>query len=228
MATSLIDALRRAPAAYAARTAMSTELLIHATGLCALALNVAALLHRCERTLRIRSGISGIAWALNNLLLGAHTAAALSLVSAGRTALSALTLEAEAHARRTAFIGFIALTFAVGAATWQGWPSAFIVGASMVSTVALFYLRGARLRVSMLLVSALWMYHAWVHGSWEQMAANVATAAAAMVGAWRASRPHDEPAIRGKGRSKRSLRRCRRVRRAQGAWRDETAAHGSP
>ena len=66
------------------RVPMSSELLlIHATGVCALALNVVALVRTCEKALRIQSGLAGVIWALNNLLLGAHTAAALSLVSAG-------------------------------------------------------------------------------------------------------------------------------------------------
>ena len=76
---------------------MSNDLLIHATGLAALALNVVALVCTCERRLRVRSGIAGMAWALNNFLLGAHAAAALSVVSAGRTATSAATLHRAAN-----------------------------------------------------------------------------------------------------------------------------------
>jgi hypothetical protein len=167
---------------------MSSELLlwIHATGVCALALNVAALVRTCERSLRIQSGLAGVIWALNNLLLGAHTAAALSLVSAGRTATSAATLSARENVRRVVFSGFLVLTLAIGALTWHGWPSALMVLASVLSTFAVFYLRGRALRLAMLLVSALWMYNAWLYDSWEQMAANVLTAAAALYGARRA------------------------------------------
>ena len=164
---------------------MSSELLIHATGVCALAINVIALVRTCEKSLRIQSGIAGVIWAFNNLLLGAHTAAALSLVSAGRTATSAVTLGAGARFRRSAVIGFVVLTFGIGAFTWHGWPSVFMIAASIMSTFAMFYLRGRRLRLSMLLVSALWMYNAWAYDSWEQMVANVVTAAAALYGAWR-------------------------------------------
>jgi hypothetical protein len=164
---------------------MPTELLIHATGVCALALNVTALVHRCEKTLRIQSGLSGAVWAMNNLLLGAHTAAALSLLSAGRTATSAATLHAARRVRHAACCAFLALTLAVGIATWHGWPSVLMLLASMLSTLAVFHLRAARLRVTMLLVSALWMYNAWWYDSWEQMLANVVTAAAAVHGARR-------------------------------------------
>lgn len=165
-----------------------TDLLIHTTGITALALNVFALLRRCERSLRLHSSAAGALWALNNLLLGAPTAAALSLVSAGRTASSAATLDGCARRRLAACLAFVVLTLAVAAWTWHGWPSALLALASLISTAAVFYLRGAMLRWSMLLVSALWMVHAWQLDSWEQMAANVATAAAALWGAWRVRR----------------------------------------
>jgi hypothetical protein len=162
--------------------------LIHATGLGALALNVVALVRSCERRLRLESGLSGLIWAANNLLLGAHTAAVLSLVSAGRTATSVATLDAGAALRRNVFAGFAALTLAISAATWNGWPSALLAAASLLSTHAMFYQRGRALRASMLAVSALWMHNAWTYDSWEQMTANAITAAAALVGLRRAER----------------------------------------
>ena len=121
---------------------MDNEFLIHLTGMCALVLNVLAIIMTCERRLRVHSGIAGLVWALNNLLLGAHSAAALSLVSAGRTASSAVTLQSDAARRRLAFIGFAVLTLLVCALTWQGWLSVFLVTASLLSTYAMFYMRG--------------------------------------------------------------------------------------
>ncbi|HEX6705152.1 MAG TPA: YgjV family protein [Albitalea sp.] len=167
---------------------MSTEFLVHATGLCALVLNVLALVRTCEKSLRIQSGCAGVIWALNNLLLGAHTAAALSLVSAGRTATSAATLDRSERCKRRMFLGFVALSLLIGALTWKGWDSLLMVLASVLSSYAMFYLRGSQLRMSMLLVSALWMYNAWVYDSWEQMLANVLTAAAGLIGTWRVAR----------------------------------------
>jgi hypothetical protein len=164
---------------------MPTELLIHATGVCALALNVSALVRRCEKALRFQSGLSGTIWALNNLLLGAHTAAALSLVSAGRTATSAVTLDAAAAVRHAACAGFIALTLVITAFTWHGWPSALLLAASVLSSVSTFHMRGNALRLAMLGVSALWMVNAWLYESWEQMLANLLTAVAALYGAHR-------------------------------------------
>jgi hypothetical protein len=175
---------------------MPTDILIHATGLCALAVNVIAMIHTCERSFRVRSGIAGMIWALNNLLLGAYSAAALSLVSAGRTATSAAVMRSEGRLRRRTFLGFAVLTLAVGVLTWDGWPSACLITASLLSTYAMFCMSGRSLRWSMLIVSALWMYHAWANDSWEQMAANAITGAAALYGAWRIDRCAELPAQR--------------------------------
>ena len=167
---------------------MSNTLLIHVSGLVALALNVVALVCTCERSLRLRSGVAGMIWALNNFLMGANVAAALSVVSAGRTATSAVTL-GQRGARTIGFSIFALLTLAVGLWSWGGWASLLMVAASLLSTYAVFHLTGRSLRWVMLAVSALWMFNAWSYGSWEQMAANVISAAASLYGACRVGRP---------------------------------------
>jgi hypothetical protein len=158
---------------------MSNDLLIHASGLLALALNVVALVCTCERRLRLRSGVAGMAWALNNFLL---------VVSASRTATSAVTLGAR-RSRRIGFAVFATLTLAIGLLDWGGWTSVLMVVASLMSTYAVFHLTGRSLRWVMLAVSALWMFNAWSYGSWEQMAGNVISAAASLYGACRVARP---------------------------------------
>jgi len=167
---------------------MSSDLLVHVTGLAALFVNVCALLCRCEIKLRRQSVAAGCLWALNNVLLGAHSAAALTVVSASRTATSASTLDRSDVARRNAFLVFAALTIGAGLLTWNGWTSGVTLAASVMSTYAMFYMRGAALRLSMLVASLLWMVHAWQYGSWEQMAANVITGCVAAYGAWMLTR----------------------------------------
>jgi len=168
---------------------MSNDLLIHLTGLAALGLNVVALACTCERSLRLRSGAAGIVWALNNLLLGAHAAAALSVVSAGRTATSAATLNGARRLRRVAFLAFMALTLIIGVLTWNGVPALVMTSASLLSTYAVFHMTGKVLRWVMMLVSVMWMLNAWIYGSWEQMAANVLSAGACVLGVRRVGRP---------------------------------------
>ena len=164
---------------------MTSDFLVHATGIGALAINVIAMARTCEKSLRLQSAVAGLAWSLNNFLLGAYTAAALSLVSAGRTSTSAAVLERAKHVRRAAFFGFSGLTLGVAAATWNSQSSLLITVASLLSTYAMFFLTGPALRWSMLVGSALWMDHAWSHGSWEQIAANAITGLAALYGVWR-------------------------------------------
>jgi hypothetical protein len=167
---------------------MSSDFLVHATGLAALVINVCALLCRCEIALRRQSVAAGCLWALNNVLIGAHSAAALSVVSASRTATSASTLERSCIARRNSFLFFAALTVAAALLTWNGWTSGVTLVASVMSTYAMFYMRGAALRLSMLFASILWMFNAWQYGSWEQMAANMITGGVAAYGAWSLAR----------------------------------------
>jgi hypothetical protein len=167
---------------------MATALLIHGTGLIALLLNIVALCRTRERSLRIQSSLSGVAWTANNLLLGANAAAALTLVSVSRTATSAVLLERSARWRAMGCGSFLLLTLAIGLSTWNGWPSALVTAASLMSTYAMFYMRGRPLRWVMIAVSLLWMHHAWTHDSWEQIAANIASIAAAFVGALRLER----------------------------------------
>src|SRR4051794_5585321 len=113
---------------------MSSEFLVHATGLAALLVNVCALLCRCEVALRRHSVFAGCLWALNNVLLDAHSAAALTVVSASRTATSASTLDRGRVARRNAFLAFLSLTVAAAVLTWGGWMSVLTLTASVMST----------------------------------------------------------------------------------------------
>jgi len=171
-----------------------SDLLAHAFGIAALALNVFCMLCRCDVAMRRHSVLAGCLWALNNVLIGAHSAAALSMVSAGRTATSSATLDRSRVARRNMFLLFLGITIAAAAVTWTGPISVVTLAASMMSTYAMFYMHGAALRLSMLAASILWMFNAWEFGSWEQMAANVLTGCAAAYGAWTLARAKGQSA----------------------------------
>jgi hypothetical protein len=167
---------------------MSNTLLIHATGLGALARSVVALVCTCERSLRLRSGGAGMAWAPNNFLMCANVAAALNVLGASRTATAAVTLGAG-RARAIGFAVFAAAMLAVGVLTWGRWASLMIVAAALLSTYAGFDLTGGSLRWVMLAMSAPWTFNAWRVGAWEQVAANVLSAVASLHGACRVARP---------------------------------------
>jgi inner membrane protein len=165
---------------------MSLTLLTHATGLAALGLNLAGLMRRCDVRLRRCQGLSAVLWALNNLLLGSTAAAALSIVSASRHAAADISSRHGDRATRFSCVAFVLLSAAVGAATWQGWPTLLATAASVVTSYAMFYMSGARLRAVMLFSAVLWSYNAWATHSLEQIAANTLSIAASAYGAWRA------------------------------------------
>ena len=167
---------------------MLSHHLIDATGLVALSLNVGALLRPGDRPLlKIGSWASAL-WAVNSLLIGAPTAAALSALSVGRQA-SALALQDRAgRLKCAAFLGFMGATLVVSALTWHGAYSVFPAAGSLVGTFAMFWLRGTRLRSAMVLVSALWLVNAVAYVAWWQIVANGLSGGAAAFSAWRGRR----------------------------------------
>ena len=165
-----------------------TPLLVHATGLAALAFNVSGLVRTSDRSLRHSTGWASALWAANNLLMGAQSAAALSALSVGRQA-SASAVQGQSERMKLATcIAFLAATLGVGLLTWNGPATMFTTAGSMLATYAMFYMRGAVLRIAMVAVAALWMYNAWAYDSWWQMFGNAMNGGAATFGAWRASR----------------------------------------
>ncbi|MBS0340040.1 MAG: YgjV family protein [Proteobacteria bacterium] len=165
---------------------MTATYLIHITGLVALVLNVRGLIGSSDKSLRAASGIASAIWALNNFLLGAHTAAALSAVSVGRQASAEAVQCRSARTRLAAFLAIVAITVVASALTWKGSTSLFTGAGSLVASWAMFYLRGIALRLAMVLVAALWMYNAVAYNAWWQIVANGAAGGAALLGAWRA------------------------------------------
>jgi hypothetical protein len=165
---------------------MDASHFIHATGIVALTLNVRGLVGASDKSLRRSTGIASAIWAVNNLLLGAHTAAALSMVSVGRQASAEAVQNRTLRTRLIAFLAMVVITLGASALTWNGWTTVCTGAGSLVGTWAMFYLRGMRLRMAMVLVASLWMYNAWAYNAWWQMVANVASGSAALFGAWRA------------------------------------------
>lgn len=165
---------------------MNASHLIHITGLVALALTVFGLVGSNDRALRKTTGIASAIWAINNLLMGAHTAAALNAISIGRQASAEVVQSRSSRTRLLAFLFIVAISLIASSLTWEGWTSVYTAAGSLVGTWAMFYLRGAALRLAMVLVAVLWMYNAWAYNSWWQMVGIFASGSAALFGAWRA------------------------------------------
>jgi hypothetical protein len=164
---------------------MTLSLLAHATGIAALGLSVNGMVNRCDHTLRRTTSVASLLWTLNNLLLGATSAAAMSALSATRTTAADLVHRRGEHARHWACAGFMLVALAASALTWQGWPTLLTASASMAVSFGVFYLAGARLRFVMLVSALLWSYNAWLIHSPEQIMGNSLGIAAAGYGVWR-------------------------------------------
>ena len=159
---------------------------IDATGLLALSLNVSGLLSRDDRALVRTAGWASAAWALNNLLMGAQTAAALSVLSVGRQASAWVLQDRPGHLRKLVHAVLIVVSVVVASLTWTGTATAFMLAGSLTATYAVFHLQGAGLRLAMVLVNTLWMYNALAYDSGWQIAASILGGGAAALAAWRA------------------------------------------
>jgi hypothetical protein len=167
---------------------MLSHHLIDATGLVALSLNVGALIRPGDRTLlRIGSRASAL-WAINSLLIGAPTAAALSALSVGRQA-SALALQ-----NRPGRLKCAASTLFVGATLWSRRSRGGVRTASFRRLAhwsgrsPCFSCAAADCGSAMVLVSALWLINAVAYAAWWQIAANGLSGGATALGAWRGRR----------------------------------------
>jgi hypothetical protein len=159
--------------------------LIDATGLIALTLNVSGLVRQDDRAMMRTGAWASAVWALNNLLIGAQTAAVLSAVGAGRQAGASALRARGGRPRAWAFGGIAGATVLLAALTWTGAVTAAVLAGSLLATFAMFYLRGAGLRWAMVLVNGLWMVNAVASDAGWQMAASAIAGSAAAAGAWR-------------------------------------------
>jgi hypothetical protein len=164
---------------------MSLELIINATGVAALALNLRGLAQKSDHSLRKSSAWSSALWALNSFLMGAHSAAAMNMLSVGRQATAASVESRAFRVRAVVCAIFLAIAAVLALVTWNGATTACTASASMLATWAMFYLRGARLRVALAVVAALWTYNGLVYEAWWQLISTLMSLAMAMFGAWR-------------------------------------------
>jgi len=160
-------------------------MLTHLVGLLALGVTIASLVDRSDRRLLLLNGLASVLWAVNSLLLGAYSAAAMGLLSAARASSATAVQGRGPDARWSACAVFVAATGVATAWTWQGWPSLLPAGASLCATVAFFCLVGVRLRLLLLLSWGLWLWTAWHLRAVEQFAGYSLAAGAAAMGAWR-------------------------------------------
>jgi hypothetical protein len=158
---------------------------VRASGLVALATTLLALTAPGDtRMLRLLT-LSAVLWSLNNFLLGAFTACALSLLSAARTTVSLTLKDRGLHMRLPACLGFCAGAGVVTALTWCGAVSLLPMAGALASTTGNFFLTGVPLRLALGASNLLWLASALHFRAWEQVASLAASLLATAYGAWR-------------------------------------------
>lgn len=165
---------------------MIVEHLTDLSGVTALTLSIRSLLLTSDRAL-LRTSVWAMAlWAVNNLLIGAHAAAALSALGAGRQAGAAALLQRPGRMKAAVYRALMLATVATSLLLWNGPRTLAPLAGALISCYAVFHLRGAALRGAMVVVNLLWMVHALAFGAQWQLAAAALGATAAAAGAWRA------------------------------------------
>jgi hypothetical protein len=167
---------------------VNIQLLAHAAGIAALGLSIRSSSHHCDRALRRHSFLAGVCWALNYFLLGAAVGGALSCVSAARSGTATLVEDRDLRSRALACSIFVLASIGIAILTWTDWTTLLPVAASILTTIAVFFLRGAWLRVALLVSALLWTQIVFQVHSPEQMIGNFLGIVAASVGLWRVRR----------------------------------------
>jgi hypothetical protein len=164
---------------------VSASLFVHATGVLALGLSISSTVHRCDRRLRRHGFLAGLCWALNYVLLGVPLGAALSCVSAARTGTANLVIDKNRRLRAAACALFFCASLGIAVCTWQDWTTLLPMASSMLTTYAVFFLGGWRLRLALLLSALLWTRMVLALDSPEQIVGNFLGIGAAAFGLWR-------------------------------------------
>ncbi len=172
---------------------MISTFVIHATGIAAIGLSVTGAIRRCERGLRRQGFVSSLLWACNYALQGAMTGAALSAISAARTGASSLVHGRDDRIRAGLAALFGTIAVATAAFTWHGWTTLLPVASSVLTSYALFFLAGRKLRWALLISALLWMETVWSLRTPEPIISNSLGIAAAALGVWRTRDAYGRP-----------------------------------
>lgn len=169
-----------------------TPWLVRLTGLVALFLNIGGLLVASDVRLKFLLTAGSVFWGLQNWLLGAYTAAAVTSVSVVRQATSVKLHYRTFKVRGLAALFFAVLTLSAGLLVWQGWADVFSLCAALTGTVATFLFSGWRLRLALLLATVFWVASGVAYSAWEQALSGCISASAALLGFYRSTRKEQQ------------------------------------
>ncbi len=125
----------------------------------AFALGMASFLQTSDRRFKQYMAWECAVYVVHFALLGQWTACASATVSLGRSAASVR------YPYKTVGLAFMALSLACGAWLFTSWVSWLPITASVLGTLALFFLQRVRMRMLMLVGTVLWLVHNFIVGS---------------------------------------------------------------
>ena len=129
------------------------EIIAQLIGFLAMGMGIIAYLSKTDKNLKLLMSFQNITLAAHFFLLGGHTAAAISLITSLRNALS---LKKEIKKIWPVFVLFY---IALGLWQYKAWWDIFPILAGICNTYAYFNCSGIRLRVLLLVGSLLWLTH---------------------------------------------------------------------
>ena len=146
----------------------NVEFWINITGATGLLVNADSLTRKSDTLLRSLIGLGFAFWTVNNVLLGAWTAAALCGVAMTRQIVASwLPYDTSMRLKSMLCIGFLSVILGLTLWTWNSWGSVLACISSFLSTVAMFYFSGARLRATVGFAYLFWCAATiWYHAEW--------------------------------------------------------------
>lgn len=162
-----------------------TTLAMHLTGLGGLMFQIMGTVGLSDRYLLQSNGVAALLWGINNLMLGALSAAAMCVLNAFRQVLAIGVAERSTKSKWYAFGGFTILACLLTGTLWGGLASFITLFATVLAAYAMIFLDGAALRIVMGLVPSLWMFHATHYTAYWQIIGNSIAICAAFIGARR-------------------------------------------
>jgi hypothetical protein len=127
--------------------------LVQALGFLAFFVSLYAFSRTSDKQLRIGQAVQSFVLALHFYLLGANTAASMSLLTVARNFLSL-------HKKvKNLAILFIVIYVAVGIYTYRELVDILPILSTLLGTTAVFYFSGIKMRLTMMLSTTLWIVH---------------------------------------------------------------------
>ncbi|WP_176025386.1 YgjV family protein [Azospirillum argentinense] len=161
------------------------------TGVVAFALVALWPLAKGRQAMLVGQAASAAAFAVYYLLLGAHTGAAMTLLSLVQG--FAMYPVKRSWTHKALFSATLPAMAVLVALTWHGWPSAFAVIGLLLATVGRWQATAAGLRRGFLGSGFAWIGHDIVTGSWYGLAADALCMVNLIVGSMRETRQMVKP-----------------------------------